>query len=388
MNFRLSLGLLLSLGMFAGCNDGSQSNGEIGMEDSRELAVPGEMSVVEGVFDTMSNSRKITSYTLTNSKGSRAVLIGYGGILQSLEVPDRTGYLDDIVLGCTSVDSYSEHSPYFGAITGRYANRIAEGKFTLDDVEYALATNNDANHLHGGVIGFDKVLWAGETFQTDDGVGVKFTYTSPDGEEGYPGTLKSTVTYTLTNDDELKIDYEATTDKATPINLTHHSYFNLEGQGDGDILEHTLQLEADRYTPTDMGLIPTGEIAAVRGTPFDFTSPTEIGMHIGGVEGGYDLNYVIRGHDGTLRLAAKVHAPDSGRTMEILTTEPGIQFYTGGGLDGSFRGKGGSVYHPFYGFCLETQKFPDSPNKPNFPSSILRPGETYTHSTVHRFFIE
>lgn len=341
--------------------------------------------VNEGVFDTMADGRKVTSYALTNANGLRATLIDYGAILYSLEVPDRNGDLADIVLACNDLDSYAKDSPYFGAIAGRYANRIADGKFTLDGTEYTLATNNDPNHLHGGNVGFDKVLWSGESFKNNSGVGVKFTYVSKDGEEGYPGTLSSTVTYTLTNDDELRIDYEATTDKPTPINLTHHSYFNLAGHGTRDVLSHELMIEADHYTPTDSTLIPTGELAEVADTAFDFIRMRAISSRMAEAGEGYDVNFALRDHDGSLKLAARVYEPESGRTMEILTTEPGIQFYTGSGLDGSFRGKNGMVYQRYYGFCLETQKFPDSPNKPNFPSSILRPGETYTHTIIHRF---
>jgi aldose 1-epimerase len=269
---------------------------------------------------------------------------------------------------------------------GRYANRIAKGRFVLDGVEYKLATNDGANHLHGGVKGFDKVVWNLEDIGHDaDGAMVKMSYISEDGEEGYPGNLACTVTYTLTADNQLKINYEAGTDKTTVINLTNHSYFNLAGQGTGDILGHELTLEADNFTPVDAGLIPTGEIKSVKGTPMDFTLPMSIGSRIAQVTGGYDHNYVLNGGE-EIALAAKVFEPTSGRVMEIYTMEPGIQLYTGNFLDGSITGKGGKVYKKHYGFCLETQHFPDSPNKPNFPSVVLKPGQKYATETVHKFY--
>jgi len=308
----------------------------------------------------------------------------YGGIVRTLEVPDRDGNLGDIVLGYDSLDEYIENNPYFGALVGRYGNRIAKGKFALDGVEYTLATNNGPNHLHGGVKGFDKVVWGAEPMEDETSVGLKLTYRSYDGEEGYPGNLKCTVIYTLTNDNELKVSYEAETDKPTVLNLTHHSYFNLGGHGSGDILAHELMLTADNFTPVDEGLIPTGEIKAARGTLMDFTRPTPIGSRIAQVKGGYDHNYVLNNSDGSLALAASVYEPRSGRVMEIFTTEPAIQFYSGNFLDGSNKGKG-AVYNKHNGFCLETQHFPDSPNKANFPSVVLKPGEKYTHLTVHKF---
>jgi aldose 1-epimerase len=318
----------------------------------------------------------------------------YGGIVRTLEVPDRDGNLGDIVLGYDSLDEYIENNPYFGALVGRYGNRIAKGKFTLDGVEYTLATNNGPNHLHGGVKGFDKVVWGAEPMEDETSVGLKLTYRSYDGEEGYPGNLKCTVIYTLTNDNELKVSYEAETDKPTVLNLTHHSYFNLAGHGSGDILAHELMLTADNFTPVDEGLIPTGEIKAARGTLMDFTRPTPIGSRIAQVKGGYDHNYVLNSSDGSLALAASVYESRSGRVMEIFTTEPAIQFYSGNFLDGSNKGKGArrvgaparqAVYNKHNGFCLETQHFPDSPNKANFPSVVLKPGEKYTHLTVHKF---
>jgi aldose 1-epimerase len=347
-----------------------------------------EPKVTQAFYEKLGEGEYITAYTLTNSNGLSATIIDYGAILVNFLAPDRDGKLADINLACANYESYAKDSPYFGAIVGRYGNRIAKGKFTLDNQEYTLAINNEPNHLHGGIKGFDKVMWDGRESVSSDWAKVTFTYVSEDGEEGYPGTLSCTVSYTLNNDDELVFDYTATTDKATPVNLTQHSYWNLGGHGSGDILDHELMLNADHYTPTDDTFIPIGEIAPVEGTPYDFTSPKTIGSRIGQVEGGYDINYVLNSKDGSLALAARVHDPESGRVMEIYTTEPGIQFYTGNFLDGTFAGKDGVVYEKNGAFCLETQHFPDSPNQPNFPSTILRPGETYRHTTKHKFYVD
>jgi aldose 1-epimerase len=343
------------------------------------------MDVLKGRFGTLPDGRAVDVYTLVNKNGIKARLITYGGILVSLETPDRKGLMADIVLGFDSFEGYLKSSPYFGCIVGRYANRIAKGRFTLAGVEYKLATNNGANHLHGGIKGFDKVLWAAEPVSTGGARGVAFSYLSRDGEEGYPGNLRVTVTYLLTDANELSIHYEAETDKATPVNLTHHSYFNLAGQGNGDILGHELTLFAPSYTPVDDGLIPTGVIAPVAGTPFDFTQPAVIGARIDRVPGGYDHNFVLAGGSGWITPAAKVYEPRTGRVLEIATTEPGIQFYAGNFLDGTITGKSGMVYQKRYGFCLETQHFPDSPNHPNFPSAILRPEQKYDSRTVYKF---
>jgi aldose 1-epimerase len=343
-----------------------------------------KMSIEKQPFGKTEDGISVDLYTLTNTNGLKANIITYGGIVTSLQVPDRNGKFADIVLGCDSVDDYAKRSPYFGALIGRYGNRIAKGRFTLDGVEYKLATNNGPNHLHGGVKGFDKVVWKAKPMQTKEGPALKLTYLSRDGEEGYPGNLSCTVTYTISNDNELKVSYEATTDKATVINLTHHSYFNLAGHNSGDVLGHEMQIFADYFTPVDDVQIPTGEIKPVKGTPMDFTKLMTIGSRIKEVPGGYDHNYVLNNSDGSLALVASVYEPKSGRVMEIFTTEPGVQFYTANFLDGSVKGKG-AVYNKHAGLCLEMQHFPDSPNKPDFPSVVLRPGEKYTQLTVHKF---
>lgn len=346
-----------------------------------------KMDIQKQSFGRLPDGSEVEVYTLTNSHGLKAGIMTFGATLVSLEVPDRSGKLTDIVLGHDSLKGYLDpaQNPYFGSIVGRYGNRIAKGRFSLDGAEYRLAANNGENHLHGGIKGFDKAVWNAEPVREEGAVGLRLSYLSQDGEEGYPGNLSTTVTYWLTEANELRISYEAETDKPTPVNLTHHSYFNLAGQGQGDILGHELTLNAGHFTPVDDGLIPTGEIRPVAGTPWDFTRPKAIGAEIAAVPGGYDHNFVLRDGEGALKLAAHVFEPSSGRVMEIYTTEPGIQFYTGNFLDGTISGKSGRVYEKHYGFCLETQHFPDSPNKPIFPSTILRPGEKYTSLTVHKF---
>ena len=334
-------------------------------------------------------------YTLKNAHGLELKVIDYGGIILSLKVPGRNGTFDDVVLGYDSLAGYLRSSPYFGAIIGRYGNRIGGGRFTLDGKTYTLAKNNGPNHLHGGLKGFDKVVWDAAPFEGADSVGLVFRYTSPDGEEGYPGTVRATVTYTLTDRNELIFDYSATTDRATPVNLTQHSYFNLAGDGKGEILGHVVTLNADRFTPVDSTLIPTGEIRSVAGTPFDFRTPTAIGARIALDDEqlrygrGYDHNFALnKGADAGPTLAARVYEPASGRVMEIYTTEPGLQFYSGNFLDGTLRGKNGVVYRHRYGFAMETQHFPDSPNKPSFPSTTLRPGEQYRSRTIYKFAVQ
>jgi aldose 1-epimerase len=340
-------------------------------------------------FGRLPDGTAVDVFTLTSARGIELRAISYGGIITSLRVPDRKGQFDDIVLGFDRFDDYLKNDPYFGAIIGRYGNRIAKGQFTLDGQTYKLATNNGANHLHGGNKGFDKVVWKVEPAAGKNAIA--FTRTSADGEEGYPGNLRVQVTYTLTDDNELVVDYRATTDKPTVVNLTQHSYFNLAGQGSGDILGHQLMLNADRYTPVDATLIPTGERALVAGTPFDFRKPTAIGARIDQPDPqlkngqGYDHNWVLNRSGGGLQLAARVIEAKTGRMMEVRTTEPGVQFYTGNFLDGTLTGKQGARYNRRTGFCLETQHFPDSPNQPRFPSTTLRPGSEYHATAVFTF---
>lgn len=334
-------------------------------------------------FGNLSDGRRVSLFTLTNANGLIAKITDYGTIITELHVPDNRGTLADIVLGFDNLEQYLKGHPYFGCTVGRVANRIAKGRFTLEGHTYNLAVNNGPNHLHGGLIGFDKVLWSAAP-QSE--ASVRFTYTSRDGEEGYPGKLDVTVVMTLTDANELRIDYTAVTDRATPVNLTNHSYFNLAGAG--DILGQELMLAADFYTPTDPTLVPTGELKPVQGTPMDFRNPKPIGSRITQLEGeepGYDSNYVINRGGGSLALAAHAREPRSGRGMEVHTTQPGVQLYTANYLDGSLKGKRGIVYERHSAFCLETQHFPDSVNHLSFPSVILRPGHTYRHTTLHKF---
>lgn len=390
---RIALSVLVAVAMInlpacESTGDGLFSSGKTKQKGS------GPVSITKSAFGKTEAGKEVDAYLLTNANGLKAKVITYGATLTELWTPDRTGQLGDIVLGFDNVKQYETDSPYFGCTTGRVANRIAKGKFTLNGKEYTLATNNDPNHLHGGDVGLNKRVWKViKTEEGTDGAAVTFEYLSPDGEEGYPGNLHIQVTYTLTNNDELRIDYKAETDQATPINLTHHSYFNLAGQGNGTILGHELSLVAANYTPTDATLIPTGEIKPVVGSPFDFTKTATLGGRIRylpanketGDPGGYDLNYVLDNQGGEVALAASVHEPTSGRNMQILTDEPGIQLYSGNFLDGSVKGKEGKVYNKHYGFCLETQHFPDSINQAKFPSTVLRPGDTYTHTCIHKF---
>jgi aldose 1-epimerase len=347
-------------------------------------------------FGHLPDGREARLHVLTNQSGARAEITDFGGILVRLVVPDRTGRLDDIALGFNSVAPYVDRSPFFGATIGRVGNRIAGAKFTLDGRTYTLAENNTPGgqpcNLHGGPLGFDKVLWTATPFTEPGATGLRLTYLSRDGEQGFPGNLDVVVEYRLTNTNELRISYSATTDKATPVNLTNHSYFNLRGEGRGDILGHQLKLHAARYTPVSAGLIPTGELTPVAGTPFDFTKGQAIGTRIGEKHqqlefgNGYDHNFVVDPVAGQkLAPAAEAYDPETGRVLEMLTEEPGFQLYTGNWLDGSIVGKRGLPYLHRSGFCLESQHYPDSPNQPQFPNTILRPGERYTTTTVYRF---
>lgn len=341
-------------------------------------------------FGTAPDGAPVYIYTLRNKNGMEARILNYGGIIQSLKVPDKNGHFDDVVLGYDNLDGYLTNSPYFGAMIGRYGNRIAKGHFTLDGVTYTLATNNFPNTLHGGVKGFDKVIWSSKP--GDDGKTLELTYASHDGEEGFPGNLFVTALYTLGDDNSLRLDYKATADKDTIINLTAHSYFNLAGHG--DILGHIAYINADKFTPTDDTQIPTGELKLVDGTPFDFRTPTAIGARINDSDEqlkfgkGYDHNWVVNHPMGELGLDARIIEPTTGRILEVWSTEPGVQFYTGNFLDGTIHGKGGQVYQFRDAFCLEPQHYPDSPNHDNFPSVVLHPGETYHNTIVYKFSAE
>jgi aldose 1-epimerase len=348
-------------------------------------------------FGVMPDGTSVDVFTLGHPRGVEVRAITYGAIIASLRVPDRAGRIDDVVLGHDTLEGYLNRSRYFGAVVGRYANRIARGRFTIDGATYQLVTNQASNHLHGGLRGFDKVVWHAEPFERDGEAGVALAYTSPDGDQGYPGTLHARVTYTLTGHDEpgslakLTVDYEATTDRATPINLTQHTYFNLGGEGNGDILGHALTIFAESFTPVDDTQIPTGEIAPVGGTPFDFRASTAIGARIEAANAqlrmseGYDHNFVLNGQGSSVAPAARVVDPRSGRALDVSTTEPGMQFYSGNRLDGSLTGKSGHAYGRRSALCLETQHFPDSPNHPSFPTTILRPGGRFRSTTVFGF---
>jgi len=343
-------------------------------------------------FGKTADGKTVDLYTIKNANGIELKVSEFGATLVSLKIPDREGNFEDIILGFDDLEGYINDAAYLGVTAGRYANRIAKGKFTLEGKEYTLAKNDGVNHLHGGVEGFGKKVWKGEEIKKDDGIGVKLTYLSEDGEEGYPGKLENVVKYILNDKNELKIVLKSKTDKATPVNLTNHAYFNLKGEGNGSILEHKLQLNAKEYTPVDDGLIPTGEIKSVKGTPLDFTELTAIGSRIDKLDkkfhGGYDHNFVIASNpDDELSMVCKVVEPESGRVMEIYATMPGTQFYSGNFLDG-FKGKGGKAYQQHYAFCIEPQYYPDSPNKPNFPSCILNTGEERKEIILYKFSVE
>jgi aldose 1-epimerase len=347
--------------------------------------------ITKAAFGTTPDGQTVDVYTLTNSKGAEARIMTYGGVMLSLKMPDKNGNFTDVVLGCDKLDDYTKTPPvpYFGALIGRYGNRIGKGTFALDGQTYQLSTNNNGNTLHGGDKGFDKALWTGHAKDTPQGPALVLKYTSKDGEEGFPGTLKVKATYTLTENNELRIDFKATTDKDTVVNLTHHSYWNLAGKG--DILGHVVTIPADNITPVDAGLIPLGTLQPVDGTPLDFRTPTAIGARIDADDAqlklgpGYDHNWVINKKPSELSLMAHVSEPASGRVMEVWSTEPGLQFYSGNFLDGTITGKGGWVYQKHDAFCMEPQHYPDSPNKPQFPSTELKPGETYQSTIIYRF---
>jgi aldose 1-epimerase len=363
--------------------------GATAMQAASKVKNPRRATVETSEYGKLADGTPIQLFTLTNSKGSVAKISTFGATLTELWIPDRTGRKRDIVLGFDSLDGYRGKQPYLGATVGRYANRIANGQFTLDGKTYQLAINDPPNSLHGGAVGFDRRVWKAEPVEVPHAASVKFSYHSPDGEENYPGNLDVSVQYTLTDDDELKLDYTATTDQDTILNLTNHTYWNLAGADSGDVLKQVLMLNANSYTPVNANLIPTGEILPVAGTPFDFTKPTVIGSRINDPQvqahKGYDNNFVVIGTPGTMRLAARATDPDSGRTMEVWTTQPGIQFYTSNYLDGTLNGKRGIHYNQYAAFALETQHYPDSINQPNFPPVVLHPGETFHESTTYKF---
>ncbi|MHC2993356.1 aldose epimerase [Pontibacter sp. HJ8] len=386
--------LLLALVGIAGATSLTGCSGDTPKQEGTEMTATANeqptMEIKQESFGKTKEGQETNLYTLTNEHGMQVKISDYGATVTSILVPDKEGKLGNVVLGFDDQSGYQspaylKSGPYFGATIGRYGNRIAKGKFTLEGQEYKLATNNGTNHLHGGNKGFDKVVWQAEPLPKQNAL--KLTYVSADGEEGYPGQLTSTVTYTLTNDNELKIAYAATTDKTTHVNLTNHSYFNLAAGEAKDILNHNLTLNAERYTVVDETLIPTGELRNVSGTPMDFTKPQPIGSRIKEVPGGYDHNYVLTDTSKKLKHAATVVEPASGRMMEVFTTEPGIQFYSGNFLDGTITGSGNNTYGKHYGFALETQHFPDTPNQPQFPTTVLKPGETYESATVYRFSV-
>jgi aldose 1-epimerase len=374
-NVIVTLGALAMAAGLVGC-----------VSDSTPTKPMSKANLQKQSFGQTPEGTSVDLWTLSNSKGMVVKIMTYGAIVTSLSVPDRNGQPGDVVLGFDNLAGYLKGHPYFGAIVGRVGNRIAKGQFTLNGTTYHLATNNGPNHLHGGLKGFDKVVWTAEPLQDPNAVGVKMTYVSRDGEEGYPGNCTVEVIYTVTEDNELRLDYKVTTDKDTPANVTNHSYWNLAGAEKGGILNHLLTLNADRYTPVDATLIPTGDLKPVEGTEMDFRKPVAIGARIkqvGGNPVGYDHNYVLNGEG--RKLVARVEEPSSGRIMEIYSTEPGVQFYSGNFLDGTLQGKKGVIYRQYHGFCLETQHFPDSVNQPKFPSYVIKAGQTYKSTTIHKF---
>ncbi|SDB34281.1 aldose 1-epimerase [Flavobacteriaceae bacterium MAR_2010_188] len=370
-----------------------ENKNEVIPEDS-ELMVERKQTIEKSSFGIGEDSTAIEQYTLKNENGVELNVITYGGRITSLKLPDKNGDLENVVLGFDNIKDYQKENPYFGALIGRYGNRIAKGKYTLDGQEYKLATNDGSNHLHGGVNGFDKVVWKAEPMEDGDNSSIKLTYMSQDNEEGYPGNLDVTVIYTLTNDNEIKVSYKAIADKATVVNLTQHAYFNLSGDFSKEILDHEVVVDADEYLPVDETLIPTGEIRKVKGTPFDFNSAKKIGEEINADNEqlkrgkGYDHCWVLNGEAGNERFVASAYDEYSGRSMEIFTDQPAIQFYTGNFLDGTLRSPNGGTYAHRTGFCLETQHYPDSPNQQAFPTTVLKPGETYETKTIFKFSVK
>ena len=374
---------LLCLGLAAFATSLTSCNNQTTDKTDNKMEI--KKGITKASFGT-ADGKGVFLYTLTNVEGEVVKISTYGGVVTSWVAPDKSGAKSSIVLGFDSLAGYLAKPPYFGALVGRYGNRIAKGKFKIDSTSYTLVTNNGANHLHGGTKGFDKVVWDATT-ENDSVPSLLLSYLSKDGEEGYPGNLKVNVRYTLTDDNELKIEYNATTDKPTVLNLTNHSYFNLTGDVAKTILDHQLQVDADNYTPVDTTLIPTGEIKSVKGTPFDFTTATKIGLRIDSVKGGYDHNFVLNKKDTTLTKVATLTDDKSGRKLEVFTMEPGLQFYTGNFLDGTIKTSAGKAINQHTALCMETQHFPDSPNEPKFPTTLLRPGQKYHTVTVYKLSV-
>ena len=388
-SLHLTLFSLIAVCLIQGCSENTPE-----VKTSNEAEVKSQqtsMSITKASFGKTTDGNTADLYTLINDAGAIAKITNYGGIITSLSMPDKNGLYEDVVLGYDSLSDYLKDSPYFGALIGRYGNRIAKGKFSLDNKSYTLPVNNGPNSLHGGTKGFDKVLWNASTIETDDAVGLKLLYESPDGDQGYPGNLKVEVNYLLGNDNTLKITYKASTDQKTIVNLTQHSYFNLSGNTRNNILDHLLTINADQYIPINENLIPLGKLEDVSGTPFDFRDATAIGKRINEENkqlkngGGYDHCWVLNSSNSESRLVAKLEHPTSGRIMEVYTTEPGLQFYSGNFLDGTLNGKYNTVYEKYTGLALETQHYPDSPNQPDYPSVVLNPGEVYSTSTTYKF---
>ncbi|MFL1013421.1 aldose epimerase family protein [Flavisericum labens] len=377
-----------------GLNVNCKNNKKEKLTETMEVPAEEKSTITKSEYGKMPDSTTVEAYVLKNANGVEMNVITFGGRITSLKVPNKNGDFENVILGFDNLEDYLEDNPFFGALIGRFGNRIANGKFSLNGEEYTLATNDGPNHLHGGVDGYDRVVWNAEAIEDDKNPGLKLTYLSKDGEEGYPGNLNITVVYTLTEDNTLEVDYKATTDKATVINLTQHAYFNLTGDFNNDILGHEVVINADAFLPVDGTLIPTGEIRKVEGTPFDFTSPKIVGQEINSENNqlelgkGYDHCWVLNGEKGSMRMAASAYDKNSGRFMEIYSTEPAIQFYTGNFLDGTLPNPAGGTYAHRTGFCLETQHYPDSPNQEEFPSVVLNPGETYSTKTSFRFSVK